>query len=270
MPPKMKRKAEKAYFNDLWDEMESSLEGFLHEGEQEKLHRFRVQVKKLRALLLLLDTALGQKALSKGFKPVRKIFKQGGVIREGYINIQLSSHYDLKDDKFIQEQVDGMEKAMIEFRDNSKKHLRTIKEARNELEGKLEAIEDEQVSEFYKKELEQIALALSENQFNDELHDCRKRIKNLIYNRKVAGTALEGIIDLNSEYLDKLQGQIGEWHDTIIAIQLFSSPKLDAKPVVTRIKRQHTRLQTSIRRLSADFWKRATYTDKEMADVAGS
>ncbi|MBS1528681.1 MAG: CHAD domain-containing protein [Bacteroidetes bacterium] len=266
----MKRKAEKAYFNELWDEMESSLGGFLHNGEQEKLHRFRVQVKKLRALLLLLDTALGDKILSKGFKPVRKIFKQGGVIREAYINIQLSSHYDLKNDEFIQEQVDGMEKAIIEFRDNGKKHLKTIKEVHGELEHKLQGIDDEQVSEFYKQQLEQIALALSSNQFGDDLHDCRKRIKTLVYNRKVAGEALEGNLDLNSDYLDKLQGQIGEWHDTILAIQLFSSPQINAKPVVMRIKRQHTRLQTSIRRLSADFWKRATYADKEMVNVAGS
>lgn len=266
----MKRKAEKAYFNELWDEMESSLEGFLHDGEQEKLHRFRVQVKKSRALLTLLDATLSQKTLSKGFKPVKKIFKLGGVIREAYINIQLSSHYDLKNEDFIKEQIDNMEKAILEFRDNGKKHLKTLRDVHDELEDKLQAIEDEQVSEFYKQQLEQIALALDANQFNDELHDCRKRIKTLVYNRKVAGSALEGNLDLNNEYLDKLQGQIGDWHDTIIAIQLFSSPQLNAKPVVTRIKRQHTRLQKSIRKLSADFWKRATYADKELVNVTGS
>jgi len=266
----MKRKAEKAYFNELWDEMTVSLESFLQDGEQEKLHRFRVQVKKIRALLTLLDVSLGQKTLSKNFKPVRKIFKQGGVIREAYINLQLSSHYDLKNEEFILEQVDNMEKAIIGFRDNGKKFLKVIKDAHGELEDELQAIDDEQISEFYKEQLEQIALALSENQFDDELHDCRKRIKTLVYNRKVAGKALEGSLDLNSDYLDKLQGEIGEWHDTIIAIQLFSSPRLNAKPVITRIKRQHTRLQTSIRKLSADFWKRATYADRELINVAGS
>jgi CHAD domain-containing protein len=267
----MKRKTGKAYFNELWDEMESSLHHFLEDGEQEKLHRFRVQIKKIRALLLLLDTALYQKTLSKKFKPVRKIFKQGGVIREAYINIQLSSHYELKNEDFIQEQVDAMEKAIIEFRDNGKKFFKTIKDVHDELETELQAIDDDQVSEFYKKELEQIALVLSTNQFDDELHNCRKRIKNLVYNRKIAGKALEdSSLDLNSEYLDKLQGLIGEWHDTILAIQLFSLPELNARPVVTRIKRHHSRLQQSIRKLSADFWKRATYADKDMVNLSGS
>jgi len=266
----MKRKAEKAYFNELWDEMTLSLESFLQDGEQEKLHRFRVQVKKVRALLTLMDVSLGQKTLSKNFKPVRKIFKQGGIIRESYINIQLSSHYDLKNEEFILEQVDNMERAIIEFRDNGKKFLKIIKDAHSKLEDDLQAIADEQISEFYKQQLEKIAMALSDNQFNDELHDCRKRIKTLVYNRKVAANALEGNLDLNNDYLDKLQGRIGDWHDTIIAIQLFSTPRLNARPVVTRIKRQHSRLQISIRKLSVDFWKRATYADKELMNVAGS
>ena len=99
----MKRKTERAYFNELWHEMTVSLEDFLKAGDQEKLHKFRVQVKKIRALLMLLDVALSQKKLSKSFKPVRKIFKDGGLIREAYINIQWSSHYELKNDEFILE-----------------------------------------------------------------------------------------------------------------------------------------------------------------------
>jgi CHAD domain-containing protein len=163
-----------------------------------------------------------------------------------------------------------MEKAITEFRDSGKKYLKTLKTTHNEIEGDLETITDEQVNEFYKSQLEQIAVILSSNQFNDALHDARKKIKTLVYNRKVAATALEGNLDLNHNYLDKLQGQIGDWHDTILAIQLFSAPNLNAKPVITRIKRQHTRLQKSISKLSADFWKRAVYADKEMIKVTGS
>jgi len=266
----MKKKTERAYFNELWDEMTASLEDFLKHADQEKLHKFRVQVKKIRALLMLLDVALSQKKLSKNFKPVRKIFKDGGVIREAYINIQLSSHYELKNEEFILEQVNDMEKAIVSFRENAKKYLKVIKTIHSEIENELESIADEQVNEFYKDQLEQIAVTLSLNQFNDALHEARKKIKTLIYNRKVAAKALEGNLDLNHNYLDKLQGQIGDWHDTILAMQLFSAPNLDAKPVVTRIKRQHSRLQRSISKLSADFWKRATNTDHELLKITGS
>jgi len=47
----MKRKKEKIYFNDQWKGMTDHLKKFIESGEQEELHLFRVQVKKLRAML---------------------------------------------------------------------------------------------------------------------------------------------------------------------------------------------------------------------------
>jgi hypothetical protein len=80
-----------------------------------------------------------------------------------------------------------------------------------------------------------------------------------VYNRKIAGKALDGNLSLNNDYLDELQDSIGSWHDTILAIELFSAPELNVKPVVTRIKRQNTRLRKSINELSKDFFERATF-----------
>lgn len=254
----MKKKTEKAYFNELWDQMTDDLNDFLETGDQEKLHHFRVQVKKLRALLTLLDMTIAKSKLSKEFKPVKKIFKQGGKIREAYINLQLSSHYELKNDDFILNQVNDMEKEMTDFRHHAKKYLKTIKSVHDELEDELKAIDDEKVNEFYKTHLEQIAVALNENQFNDELHNCRKKIKILMYNLKIADKALDDNFQLDKDYLDKLQGSIGDWHDTILAMQLFSAPELNDKPVITRIKQQNSRLRRSIKELSGDFWKKAT------------
>lgn len=254
----MKKKTGKAYFNELWDQMTDDLNDFFKIGDQEKLHHFRVQVKKLRALLTLLDMTITKSNLSKEFKPVKKIFKQGGKIREAYINLQLSSHYELKNDDFILNQVNDMEKEMTDFRHKAKKYLKTIKAVHDELESELKAIDDERVNEFYKIQLEQIAAALNENQFNDDLHNCRKKIKVLMYNLKIADEALNDSLQLDKEYLDKLQGRIGDWHDTILAMQLFSAPELNDKLVITRIKQQNSRLKRSIRELSGDFWKKAT------------
>src|SRR5579862_4993322 len=101
----MKKKTGKAHFNELWDHMVAYLDSFLKGGDQEKLHQFRLQVKKLRALLLLFDNAQSKNKLSKDFKPVKMIFKQGGIIREAYIHLQLSANYGLKNEEFILTQV---------------------------------------------------------------------------------------------------------------------------------------------------------------------
>jgi CHAD domain-containing protein len=254
----MKRKTGKAYFNDLWDHMSANLEAFVKDGDQEKLHQFRVNVKKIRAFLLLVDDALSQNALTKQFKPVKKIFKHGGKIREAFINLQMGTQYNLNNEDFNLKQVNEMDNEILSFKKNAKKYFKTIKEVHAELEDSLQDIENNRINEFYQNQLNQIAVTLDKHEFTDELHEARKRIKTLVYNRKIAGKALDGNLNLNNDYLDELQDCIGNWHDTIIAIQLFSAPELNVKPVVTKIKRQNTRLRKSINELSKDFFTRAT------------
>jgi len=107
---------------------------------------------------------------------------------------------------------------------------------------------------------------LSNLQFSEDLHNARKQIKILLYNRKIARTALEGgKLNISDEYLDKLQGLIGDWHDNILALQLFSTPELNHKPIITKIKRQDTRFKRSITALAHDFEKKAVITEKQKA-----
>jgi CHAD domain-containing protein len=262
----MKRKAGKAYFNELWYQMKSDLRDFLKTGDQEKLHHFRVQVKKLRAFLFLIDHTLPHSKLSKLFKPVREIFKDGGKIREAYINIQLSSKYELNSEAFILQQVNDMDKDIKAFMENAKRYLKTIRTVYKELEAGLKPIEGKRISEFYKTQLEQITVTLNKLAFNEDLHDCRKKIKTLIYNRKIAQKALEDSLQLDNDYLDKLQDRIGEWHDSMMAIELFSAPGINAKALITKIKRQNTRQRKLISNLAGDFWRKATLANQTLSN----
>lgn len=254
----MKKKTGKAYFNEQWGVMTSHLKAFIKNSDQEDLHQFRVQVKKLRAMLTLLDSVSPKYKLSKDFKPVRKIFKHCGDVRNAYINLQLGVRYKLNNQEFIDKQLYTIENGTYEIKEQGKAYLKIIESAHKEIEDNLITISDAEINEFYKTLLEQIAASLTDLQFNDGLHNCRKAIKTLIYNRKIAQKALDGKLQVNIDYLDKLQGSIGDWHDNILAIELFSSPEVDDKPVVTKLKRQNTRLKKSIANLAKNFWKKAT------------
>ncbi|MFI5160956.1 MAG: CHAD domain-containing protein [Sphingobacteriales bacterium] len=257
----MKKKIGKAYFNELWEHMVAHLSDFFKTGDQEKLHQFRLQVKKLRALLLLLDAASPRGKLSKDFKPVKNVFRHCGVIREAYINLQMAATYGLKNEEFVLSQVNEMERAIKEFGERSKKYLKTIKSTHHKLEGNLGAIGSDTINEFYKSGLEQIATDLIAIQFDDSLHNCRKVIKALLYNRKIAGDALHDKLSLDNSYLDKLQARIGDWHDNTLAIELFSAPGVMDEDIVARLKKENTRLKKSINTLAHDFWKKAVLTE---------
>ena len=257
----MKRKIEKNYVNELWESINSNFEAFVDTGSQENLHQFRVYVKKLRAFIVLLDDALKQDKLARAFKPIKKIFKHAGKIREAYINLQMSSHYDLKNEEFVQLQVNEIEREVINFRLNAKKYQKILKQVYESIGEELQETRNDRINDFYHHQLTHIASTLEKIEFTEVLHDCRKQIKTLVYNRKIVGKALDGKLNFNAEYLDQLQEHIGNWHDTVVAIQLFSAPAFNGQPVIAKIKRQSTRLRKSINELSKDFFIRATFKE---------
>ena len=237
--------------------MTAHLKAFIENGDQEELHLFRVQVKKLRAMLELLDTSSANHPLSKDFKPVRKIFKRFGEIRSAFINLQFGQRFQFKNEDFFINHLYEIEKGTNEAKELGKQYLKTVKAAYDDIADGLESVDNRAIVLFYKTKLYNIAASLENLEFNDELHATRKQIKTLIYNRKIAHDALEDKLLISNDYLDKLQALIGDWHDNVLALELFSSAGFSSKPVITRIKSQNTRLKRSITALAHDFQRKA-------------
>jgi len=254
----MKKKEQTKYLDKEWDIMNLYLKSFLDTGDQEALHKFRVQIKKLKAMLSLIEGSSGQNGLLKNFKPVRKVFQYAGNIREAHVNLQLTSNYGLKNDIFESGQQKIIEEGTAEFRNKSKKIIKNINNAQKELKRQLPAMDDDSIAAYYKKQLELIAVNFTVSGFTEDMHTNRKLIKILVYNHKLADKALNGVLDFNTAYLDKLQEAIGKWHDNVVAAQLFSSPELNDKSIVTRINRINAGVKRTVTTLTADFLSKAT------------
>lgn len=257
---RMKKKDERAYFDDQWDLMQTHFKNFIRTDEQEELHQFRVQVKKLRAMLELLDSDSSGHRLSKDFKPVKKIFQHCGDIRSAYINLQFGVQYKFNNEEFLINQLYAIESGIREVKELGRNYLKTIKATHEEISDDLKAVSNNAIIEFYRSKLDQVTEGLNKLQFNDDLHNTRKQIKTLMYNRKIAHKALDGKLQINNAYLDKIQALIGDWHDNILALELFSSSELNNKQIVAMIKKQDTRLKRSIAVLVQNFEKKAILT----------
>jgi CHAD domain-containing protein len=262
IPRIMKKKEEIKHLDKEWKAMNIHLKGFLATGDQEELHKFRVQIKKLRAMLTLFDNTSRQHGLLKGFKPVRKIFKDAGTIRDAHTNLQLGEQYSLKNEAFETGQQKIIEEGTTEFQSNGKKYIKDIRGSYKQLKKQLPHVDDDEIADYYKKQLDQIATNFTVSGFTEDMHTNRKLIKILVYNHKLADKALNGSLPFNTAYLDKLQETIGKWHDNIVAEQLFSSPELNDKPVVTKIKRKNAGVKRNITSLTDDFLKKATTVDE--------
>lgn len=254
----MKKKEEKEYFNNEWKAMRDALRSFLDTGGQDDLHKFRVQVKKIRALLVLADSATGKKQLQKNFKPVRQIFKKAGDIRNAHINLKLAKEYKVEDDAFVIAQNTRMEDAANAFKLKGEKYLEKLKAAHKTIEDRIRPISDTQINLFYSRQLHHISHSLASLRLDDSLHECRKWIKILVYNYKLAEPVIQP--KLNEDYLQDLQTAIGDWHDNILAKDLFTANHISHQAVLARVNRKHAKLENNIKKLAPDFYSQATTT----------
>jgi CHAD domain-containing protein len=252
----MKKREERKYFDKEWKGMQDSLKAFLKKECQEDLHRFRVQVKKLRAFLILADSTDHHPKLAEHFKPVRNIFKQAGEIRNAYMNQELGRLHHTGNYAFLSSQHQLQVKAIGEFKSAGLKHTEKLKDAHKILKQKIIPINDVHINLFYQNQLQQIAGIFTSLKFNEGLHECRKKVKILIYNYKLVHTTL--ITGFNEAYLEQVQTAIGDWHDNVLAIELFSGDEAQDKTVVAPLKKQATKLRRNITALTKGFYDQAT------------
>jgi len=260
----MKKKEEKEYFNTEWKDMKTALKAYLETGDQDDLHKFRVEVKRLRAMLILADSAGNKSSLQKEFKPVRQIFKKAGDIRNAYINLKLAKEYKVEDDAFVIDQNRQMEEAANAFKLKGEKYTDKLKAAHKVIEDRIKPISDTHISQFYSEHLHLISNSLADLRFDDSLHECRKWIKILLYNYKLVEPSLQ--LKLNEGYLHNVQCAIGDWHDNMLAKELFTANELKDSALLARINRKHTKLENTIRKLAPDFYSFATTTVEQMVE----
>lgn len=239
----MKKKDEIKYIKTLLKEIDSSLKAYSKKGKQDKLHEFRVGIKKLKAFLILADSAAPKSKLLNKFRPVGRVFRRAGKIRRAAINIEIASLPSLK-----KEQYNLLLVAEGKFKLNRQYYRQKIKHAGTKLKANISPIDDLHISLFYEKHLQQIAGFLAHCDFSSSLHECRKQLKTLLYNYRLVGPLLD--IKLNEKYIDRLQQAIGDWHDNVDAA-------LNAPPN-TALTRRQQQSKAVIAELVANFYEQAT------------
>ncbi|EOR95421.1 hypothetical protein ADIARSV_1422 [Arcticibacter svalbardensis MN12-7] len=252
----MKKKVEWHYLKHEWTKLKAHLKSFDHEGKQDSLHRFRIQVKKVRAFLVMVDLEKKTAQLEKQLKPVRQIFKEAGEIRNAYLNLEMVKDHQIGISPFIRRQRHLMKISAAKLRSASNKHVKRLRKTRKSLKKKLPHLSNQHIVMYYKQQLEDIALCLEILPSDETLHACRKQLKMLIYNYALVKPVLN--LNLNEDYLEQVQITIGDWHDKQIAIDLFSAEEVGDAGVVAVLKKERTKLKRKITLLIKNFYMRAT------------
>ena len=90
----------------------------------------------------------------------------------------------------------------------------------------------------------------------DELHDCRKRLKNLLYLDKLLGKKESKRFHFNHDYLDALQEDLGQWHDMVLLTTYVKETGRHAT-LLKKLSGEQLALLMKIRLVAKDFSRKA-------------
>ncbi|NOX86785.1 MAG: CHAD domain-containing protein [Chlorobi bacterium] len=209
------------YFNEREKEFLLRLGNLKTSPEAEDIHQLRVEVKKIRSVLQLLDHIPGNTFEHKAFrKMLRQLFRPAGRVREEQINLNLAeglegfslSGYRGYLQMRIDKQSGKLMRALNRFDENS------FREFNSAIKTEIGLFDEKTLRDyagrFMQKQLSLVRRTGKEMQQKNQIHETRKHLKALRY---ILNIALEW--DHNEEtgrfyiLVKDTETLIGNWHD---------------------------------------------------------
>ncbi len=253
----LKKKRTAKIIGKRFSAIRTRLRAFRKTQEPEELHKLRVEIKKLRAILLLQSDALDSGHLPGEFKPVKTLFKDAAGVRTPHVNLQLLDNYKIPGDTFRRSQETALRKQSIKFRDNVDDYLDSLKPVKKKFLRKLKDIDDKYVQNMSATQLDQLSTLFSTRD-PEQLHECRKKLKNLLYIHASLGKPLAAKLKFGKLYLTKLQELIGTWHDILDAQLLLKKARSADKKLLSKLRAEQVRLEKQVFSLAKNFRVKAS------------
>lgn len=218
----MRSKLER-YYIQRTNNLLHHLQIFEKSVSEEGLHEFRVELKKLRAILKFLRTEYGKSAIKKIKMAVDLIFQEAGTLREHQLLLAwLGKNKLRKLRKFC-----AAEYPVPEISKDLQKVLHAIRKkltARFSKSKPLVEKTPQSVTDLYTATLKhRIEETLRKIPAEPEWHTLRKLIKQWLYAVNWTSTGKSTSLSYLYTYSNQLQEAIGNWHDAInIHITLLS------------------------------------------------
>ena len=202
------------YFKKLEKSINKKLKKQVMNYDKEDYHKLRVDIKKLKALMNFVEFCCGDFKQKKILKPLKKIFKQSGKVREFQLEKSILDSYrqffSLKG--YMAKLNSRIKKEQKKFSDTLNKKLqKNVRKNLDETHSFLHKTEKCEMGIYIKNENEKIhSLIMREPLKAEQVHELRKLLKTDYYTRKSMGLPA-GENDLRKEgsFLDLL----GKWHD---------------------------------------------------------
>jgi CHAD domain-containing protein len=245
--------------------LEDAVAGIQKDFEKDAIHAFRVQVKKLRAFLRLLDLTIPGR--------IKKVYTAAGQIRD--IQLQVKQIREASENTSVPAEYlavleEQLQKRMVFFESVAKKNH--FAGSQKKLIEKLPSrLPFENIGQFLHQEIAAMLALIKDGLKEDnDFHRMRKKIKGIVYINEIYQEALQarcGPEILDAPAVKKtlaLAKELGQFIDKWVALSLLKTGSLDKIGTAERKKldsiqrrwaaqKQALRKRVSIKLKSADF-----------------
>ena len=213
--------------------------------DTETLHQVRVDIKKIKAVLKLIDDSRKKFRSHRRFLPFRAIFRKADAIRQSEVLASLLSKYPEEGRQLPQAEHPSLEA----FESKVPNYLQTVKAQSKKLKPYLKKIKRHDLGRYLKHQYQKIESKLYPHLALKDIHKTRKSIKAALF---IAGST-DHLKKKKEKFFDTLQGAIGDLHDKQLLLQLLKKNDGD--------RQNHHALRSAcardirhIRSLAADFY----------------
>ena len=207
-----------------------------HKFDSDAIHDFRVEIKKIRAMLRLAGFAINQKDGMKIPKKLKSFYRTVGNIRslqlhEKKIGDTVNNERDPSPDFYLR-LLEGRKAVNIRRAKKKKRQLRGIKKEMEKLIRRLpKGIDAISARNFMEYELGRLKeIQSKEFPADAEFHEARKIMKDIFYNWAFIGPGPRTILPASIQKKEKMEGfidRLGDYHDEAVSLEMFNDFPID-------------------------------------------
>jgi CHAD domain-containing protein len=243
------RKRQFDYFTHHVENLFLHLLSFEKKSAPEQLHYLRVEIKKIRALLVLQNYYSGEQFHEMN-AVLKTIFQLSGTIRTHVNYLKFVNQLKIKNNSIIKKLEDEIKVGTEKFRGATTSSLSLLKICIKKSAEKIRPVKTKVILELHEHYYRKIKKHLRSIAEPDEFHKARKQLKIILYLHSLLPKTMNKKINSNINYIDKLQDEIGKWHDAVLADQFLKQTGIANQVILKKSEKKLTFRMEKLLRLT--------------------
>jgi CHAD domain-containing protein len=210
----------KVYANKQFKALKEDLESYHHLQDPEVLHKIRVEIKKIKVVLNLINYCVKKFKGHRHFIPFRTIFRKAGAIRQPEVLYKLLMLYQIGG--VTDEQIPRskkLDKLSAAFQKEVPLFIGSVKTQKKKIKKHFDQVAKDNAHRYVKRKKQELEQLLFPTFNKAGLHKARKICKEVVYLHWIDNQPKP------DPFFNEVENIIGQWHDKQILLPIVKKNK---------------------------------------------